>query len=61
MPQELADAIDAEVERLTRERDGEPITRSIVVRMILRRALLGAPPEPAKSPVLAKRTAKRKV
>jgi hypothetical protein len=40
-PPELTAAIDAEAERLSKERAGEPVSRSEVVRIILRRALLG--------------------
>lgn len=42
VPEELADAIDAEIERLTKERPGALIHRSDVVREILHRALLSS-------------------
>jgi len=47
-PPDLTAAIDAEAERLSKERAGEPVSRSEVVRIILRRALLGGEDAAAK-------------
>jgi hypothetical protein len=43
VPEELAEAIDREIERLSKERPGAMIHRSDVVREILHRALMNEP------------------
>jgi metal-responsive CopG/Arc/MetJ family transcriptional regulator len=39
-PLDLLEAVDREVERLSKERGGEPVGRSEVIRGIVRRALI---------------------
>lgn len=41
VPEEMAEAIDREAERLQRERPGSTVHRSDVVREVLHRALMG--------------------
>lgn len=49
VPEELADAIDREAQRLESERPGSVIHRSDVVREILHRVLLPPAGKPAKA------------
>jgi metal-responsive CopG/Arc/MetJ family transcriptional regulator len=47
-PTDLLEAVDREAERLSRERGGEAVGRSEVIRIAVRRALMGADREPTK-------------
>jgi hypothetical protein len=43
VPADLLEAIDAEAERLSKAREGEPVSRSEAVRILVRRGLAASP------------------